>query len=168
MGVRCFQNLRQGVTGARRRESGGNGEQEDIVIAENRQRGGAEITNVAQNMEGVRAPVDEIADKPQPVLLRIKVKSFCELSEGSEAALNVADCISSHGWAKTSADRRGSQVRNRSASDASGGRALQELARHCGASGLVRVCQLGQQAGSTVEAGEASLVFQFFAVGCCG
>ena len=138
------------------------------MITENRQSGGAEIPNVAQNMEGVGAPVDEIADKPEPVLLRIKVNGLCELRKGSEAALNVADCIGSHGCAKTSADRCGSQVGNRSASDASSGRALQELARHCGASGLVRVRELGQQAWSTVEAGEASLVFQFFAVGCRG
>ena len=45
--------------------------EKDIVIAEDCDGRRAEFTNVAQHLEGVGSTVDEVADKPEAVLLRI-------------------------------------------------------------------------------------------------
>jgi hypothetical protein len=52
-------------------------------------------------------------------VLRVELNGLRELRQGSEAALHVADCVGRHGWAKTSVDEAGSQVRNGSANDES-------------------------------------------------
>lgn len=80
------------------------------MIAEDCDGRRAEFTNVAQHLEGVGSTVDEVADKPEAVLLRIELNGLRELRQGFEAALDVTDCIGAHDGAKTNADRPGSQV----------------------------------------------------------
>ena len=96
--------------GRARPEARGDGEEKDIVIAEDCDGRRAEFTNVAQHLEGVGSTVDEVADKPEAVLLRIELNGLRELRQGFEAALDVTDCIGAHDGAKTNADRPGSQV----------------------------------------------------------
>ena len=68
------------------------------MVAEDRDGGRPEVTNVTQDLEGVGTAIDQIADKPEPVPLGIELDGIRQVREGGEAALDVADCIGGHGW----------------------------------------------------------------------
>ena len=67
------------------------------MIAEDRDGGRPEVTNVTQDLEGVGTAIDQIADKPEPVPLGIELDGIRQVREGGEAALDVADSIGGHG-----------------------------------------------------------------------
>src|SRR5437764_12434269 len=65
------------------------------MVAEHDHRLRTQVAHEAQNGEGLRTAVDEVADKPEPVAFR--ELTLCEQGlQLVEAALHVANCISRH------------------------------------------------------------------------
>ena len=85
-GRRCSQSSSSSRSGASRigaivslpmrlRVPGGDGQQMEVVVAENGDRRVAERLHLAQHGERIRAAVDEIADEPQPVARAARSRS---------------------------------------------------------------------------------------------
>ena len=62
--IRRLENRRDRVLLMRPRMSRGHGQQMQVVVAEHRDRRGAETLDLAQHRERIRTAVDEIADEP--------------------------------------------------------------------------------------------------------
>ena len=88
------------------RVSGGDGQQMEVVVAENGDRGVAQRFHFAQRGERIRSAVHDIADDPQPVLARREADQIQQLAELGVAALDVADRV-----ADSSEVRCGANVR---------------------------------------------------------
>ena len=81
----------------RLRVSGRDRQQVEVVVAENGDRGVAQRLHFTQHGERVRSAVHEVADDPQPILARREGDQFQQLTELGVAALDVADCVQTHG-----------------------------------------------------------------------
>jgi hypothetical protein len=69
----------------------GDGEEMQVVVAEDRDRRLPERPHEAQALEGIGAAVDEVADEPELVARGIETNRLDEPRERLEAALDVAD-----------------------------------------------------------------------------
>lgn len=68
-----------------------------VVISEYRRGGRAQIANETQGLQGLRASIDEIAGKQQPVGSGIEMQCFEQSPEFVETPLNVANRVKRHG-----------------------------------------------------------------------
>lgn len=71
-------------------------EQEEIMIAQHNANGVVETSYESEEGERVRATIDEVADEPQLIRPLVEGNLSEESPEWSEAALDVADCVSGH------------------------------------------------------------------------
>ena len=92
-----LQDGRDRVAPALFRVPGGDRQQVKVVVAQHGDRGGAERHHLAQHVERSGAAVDEIADEPEPVLAGGETDELEEPAEFGVAALDVADCVVTHG-----------------------------------------------------------------------
>lgn len=56
----------------------------------------SKVLDVAEDVQRIRAAVDEIADKPQPIGRWVKANVLNEALQGIIASLHIADCIGRH------------------------------------------------------------------------
>ena len=80
------------------------------MVAKDRDGGRTKIFNVSEDVKRIRTSVDEVPCEPETILLRIESNCLCESLQGGVTALYVADCISCHTSAHTSADGISSQA----------------------------------------------------------
>jgi hypothetical protein len=80
----------------------GHGKKKQVVIAKHDNSPIMNIFDRAENAQGVRAAIDEIADEPKAIGSGVKMYPLEKALQGSIAALHIADRISSH---KKSIDR---------------------------------------------------------------
>jgi hypothetical protein len=71
-------------------------EQEEIMITQHNANGVAETSYESEEGERTRATIDEVADEPQLIRPWVEGNVLEESPEWSEAALDVADCVSGH------------------------------------------------------------------------
>ncbi len=71
-------------------------EQVQIVISQNGHRTLAECAHEAQDLERLRAAIDEISDEPEAVTVAIERDHLEQLAEFVVAALDVADRVGRH------------------------------------------------------------------------
>ena len=102
--IGCLEDRRDGVVPVRLRVPGRDGQQVEIVVAEDGDGGIAQRLHFAQHRERLGAAVDEIADEPETVALRCEADEREQLAELRVAALDVADRVVAHG-------RRATRVR---------------------------------------------------------
>jgi hypothetical protein len=72
------------------------GKKKQVVIAKHDDGPIAQLLDIAEHAQRIRAAVDEIADEPDPVDVRLKGDAVEQAAEGVEAPLNVADRVGSH------------------------------------------------------------------------
>ena len=71
-------------------------DQVQIVIAQYRHGVPAKALHEAQRLQRPRSPVDQITDEPEAVAAFVEADYFQKRAKLGIAALNVADCVSSH------------------------------------------------------------------------
>ena len=101
-----LEDRRERVVPMRLRVAGGDGQQMEIVVAEDGDRRIAQRLHFAQRGERIGSAIDDIADEPQPVLARREADQLEQLAELGVAALDVADRVEAHGNLRTPARRR--------------------------------------------------------------
>lgn len=94
--IRCAEDVVEGVAAVRSPVTRGDGEQMQIVIAEDRRRAFAHRGHLAQEGERRGPAVDEVADEPQAVALARKADEREEIAEFCVTALDIADCVERH------------------------------------------------------------------------
>ena len=94
--VGCFEDRPERVLPVRLRVARGDGQEVQIVVAEDADGGGAERLHVAQDGKRIGAAIDEIADEPQAIALLRKADELEQLAKLGAAALDVADRVVTH------------------------------------------------------------------------
>ena len=77
--IRGVQDLRQRIASTESGQPGRDGEEEQIVIAKDRDGGPTEFLNIAEDMERSRTAIDEVPREPEAILLRIESNRLGEL-----------------------------------------------------------------------------------------
>jgi hypothetical protein len=75
-------------------------EEMEVMVAKDSRGGFPETFDKPQDGQRIRAAIDEIPHKPQPIMSRIKLDLLEELLERREAPLDVANGVGGHsgGW----------------------------------------------------------------------
>lgn len=66
------------------------------MIAQHDRRRTSEVLDETQNTYGVRAPIDQIADKPEAIVIGMKVDAIDQPVQLRRTALHVTDCVGCH------------------------------------------------------------------------
>ena len=98
LAVGRVEHILEGVALAGFLDALGHADEVQVVIAQHRHSGGAEVLYEAQAAQRIGAAVHEVADEPEPVAARVEADLFDERLEGREAALEIADRVGRQGY----------------------------------------------------------------------
>ena len=73
-------------------------QQEQIMVSQDETNGCAQILDEPESTQRVGASVDKVSNQPKSVGAGSESNPVQKLSEGSRAALDVADCVGGHQW----------------------------------------------------------------------
>jgi hypothetical protein len=67
-----------------------------IVVAQDRDAAVSKAPGPPEDLQGVRASIDQIADQPEPVVIGSIVDALKEVLERLPATVDVSDCVRGH------------------------------------------------------------------------
>ena len=71
-------------------------QQKQIMVSQDEMNGCAQILDEPESTQRVGASIDKVSNQPKPVGAGRESNPVKKLSEGSKAALDVADCVGGH------------------------------------------------------------------------
>ena len=86
------------IFGPKRRDAFSCCQQKQIMVSQDETNGCAKILDEPESTQRVGASVDKVSNQPKSVGARSESNPVQKLSEGSKAALDVADCVGGHQW----------------------------------------------------------------------
>jgi len=84
------------IFGPKRRDAFSCCQQKQIMVSQDETNGCAKILDEPESTQRVGASVDKVSNQPKSVGARSESNPVKKLSEGSKAALDVADCVGGH------------------------------------------------------------------------
>ncbi len=108
--IRGVQDLRERIAPPKRGHPCGDRKEKEIMVAKDRDGGRTKIFNVSEDVKRIPTSIDQVPCEPETIVSRIESNCVRELLQGGVTALYVADCISCHMSAHTSADGISSQA----------------------------------------------------------